>query len=204
MESLWAKTSDFAPREQLTRDESADVAVIGAGIAGLLTAWFLQEAGLRVVVLETGRTAAGQTQNTTAKITAQHGYIYRTLLEKHGEDKAWQYAQANAAAIGDYRRIIRDKRISCAFEEQDAYLYSRQDAALMQDEAEAAGCWASRPVLRQRSPCPFRLPEPSASPIRHSFTRCSSCRCLRVNSPFMKIPASFLWRKTGCIRRTRR
>ena len=68
MESLWAKTSAFAPREQLTRDESADVAVIGAGIAGLLTAWFLQEAGLRVVVLETGRTAAGQTQNTTAKI----------------------------------------------------------------------------------------------------------------------------------------
>lgn len=138
MESLWAKTSTFAPRERLTREESADVAVIGAGIAGLLTAWFLQEAGLRVVVLEAGRTAAGQTQNTTAKITAQHGYIYRTLLEKHGEDKAWQYAQANAAAIGDYRRIIRDKRISCAFEEQDAYLYSRQDAALMQDEAEAA------------------------------------------------------------------
>ena len=96
MESLWAKNSVFEPRERLTQDESADVAVIGAGITGLLTAWFLQEAGLRVVVLEANRIAGGQTQNTTAKITAQHGYIYRPLIEKHGEDKAWQYAAGSS------------------------------------------------------------------------------------------------------------
>lgn len=155
MESLWAKNSVFEPRERLTQDESADVAVIGAGITGLLTAWFLQEAGLRVVVLEANRIAGGQTQNTTAKITAQHGYIYRPLIEKHGEDKAWQYAQANAAAIEDYRRIIRDKRISCAFEEQDAYLYSRSNAALMRDEAEAARLLGLPSSFTEDVPLPF-------------------------------------------------
>lgn len=155
MESLWAKNSVFEPRERLTQDESADVAVIGAGITGLLTAWFLQEAGLRVVVLEANRIAGGQTQNTTAKITAQHGYIYRPLIEKHGEDKAWQYAQANAAAIEDYRRIIRDKRISCAFEEQDAYLYSRSNAALMRDEAEAARLLGLPSSFTENVPLPF-------------------------------------------------
>ena len=78
--------------------------VIGAGLAGVLTAYFLQAAGLRTVVLEASRIGSGQTKNTTAKITSQHGLIYHRLLEQLGKEKARQYAESNQRAIGEYRR----------------------------------------------------------------------------------------------------
>ena len=49
-----------------------DVIVIGAGMAGILTAFYLQESGKKVLVLEAKTVGSGQTERTTAKITSQH------------------------------------------------------------------------------------------------------------------------------------
>lgn len=68
-----------------------DVIVIGAGMAGLLTAYYLQEQGKRVLLLEAAETASGQTGRTTAKITSQHGLKYSTLIHTVGEKKARLY-----------------------------------------------------------------------------------------------------------------
>ena len=57
------------------------MAVVGAGMAGILTAYLLQESGLEVIVVEAARIASGQTAGTTAKITSQHGMIYQYLIE---------------------------------------------------------------------------------------------------------------------------
>lgn len=90
MESIWEQSCAIPRREALRGDLEVDTAVIGAGITGVLTAWYLQQAGQRVAVLEAGRIAGGQTRGTTAKITSQHGMIYRHLLETMGEEKAKQ------------------------------------------------------------------------------------------------------------------
>ena len=73
MESIWSQTCQLRQREALPGDMKTDIAVIGAGMAGILIASALQGAGRRVVVLEAKRTAGGQTRNTTAKLTCQHG-----------------------------------------------------------------------------------------------------------------------------------
>ena len=80
MNSIWTKSVQIEEREPLNGDIKAEIAVIGAGIAGLLIASELQRAGHQVVILEAKRIASGQTQNTTAKITSQHGMIYRRLI----------------------------------------------------------------------------------------------------------------------------
>lgn len=54
-------------------------------MAGLLTAYFLRKQGRKVIVLEADRIAGGQTKNTTAKITSQHGLIYSSLIKKFGK-----------------------------------------------------------------------------------------------------------------------
>ena len=65
--------------------------VIGAGMAGILTAYFLQEKGLEVIVIEADKIAGGQTKNTTAKITSQHGLIYHDMMKKAGKSRAKGY-----------------------------------------------------------------------------------------------------------------
>ncbi|HBT66008.1 MAG TPA: FAD-dependent oxidoreductase, partial [Ruminococcaceae bacterium] len=52
MRSLWQTECSFENREPLRNRIHVDVAVIGAGLAGILTAYFLQQRGLNVVVLE--------------------------------------------------------------------------------------------------------------------------------------------------------
>lgn len=137
MESIWTKTCNIPKREPLQKDIKTEVAVIGAGMAGILIAWQLQKAGKQVIILEADRIASGQTKNTTAKITSQHDLIYTNLISSQGEEKARQYAMANEEAIAEYRRIIQEENIHCDFQETSAYVYS-QDKEKLMAEAEAA------------------------------------------------------------------
>ena len=91
MESIWSKTCERKKRHALERDIRAEVAVIGGGMTGILTAWYLKQAGVHAVVLEADQIGGGQTKNTTAKITAQHGMFCSTFLEKKGEERARNY-----------------------------------------------------------------------------------------------------------------
>ena len=118
MESLWSATCILPERNPLQEDIKVDVAVIGAGMAGLLIAYLLQQAGVHVVVLEANTIASGVTKNTTAKITSQHRLIYDKLIQQLGEEKAAQYARANQAALEKYRDVIEQTGIACNFEEK--------------------------------------------------------------------------------------
>lgn len=119
-------------------DIEADTAVIGAGLAGCLTAYFLQREGVKTVVLECARIGSGQTQNTTAKITSQHGMLYDSMIKKIGMEHARLYANANQQAIEEYRNLITGEGIDCEFEEKSAYIYSTVSGGPMEREAKAA------------------------------------------------------------------
>lgn len=138
MESVWSKNIEIRKREALSEDREAPVVVIGAGLAGILTAYYLKQAGIRALVLEADRIGSGQTKNTTAKITSQHNLIYSRLIQTFGRRMAEHYAGANEAAIGEYERLIREKGIDCDFTRCPACLYSQTGPELMKREAEAA------------------------------------------------------------------
>ena len=137
MDSIWSQSCSIRKREALPGNLEVEVAVIGAGMAGILTAFALQEAGYQVVVLEAGQTGSGQTRNTTAKITSQHGMIYQDLIQTMGMDAARQYAQVNQWAIQAYEAIIKANHIDCDFEVCSAYVYGN-DTQLLQKETQAA------------------------------------------------------------------
>lgn len=161
MESIWSKTCEIPKRLPLDSDIETDVAVIGGGMAGILTAYQLECAGVRTVVLEDGQIGGGQTRNTTAKITSQHGVFCHDLIEKKGRDAAGQYVRANQAAVEEYKRIVEEERIDCDLEEKDSYVYS-QDKKKLKDEAEAA---AELGIEASFEPC-IEIPVSCAGAVR--------------------------------------
>lgn len=141
MESLWRKQAKHRiPKSDIDylslENHHWDVIVVGAGLAGLLTAWYLKKEGKSVLVLEADKTASGQTERTTAKITSQHGLKYSKLIKKVGMKKARLYAQANEAAIEEYECLIKDHEIECQFERVPAYLYTKQETELIEKEGK--------------------------------------------------------------------
>ena len=161
MESIWTENCLIIEREPLKGNIEAEIAVIGAGLAGLLAASALQEAGHRTIVLEANRIASGQTRNTTAKITSQHGMIYRRLIDTVGKSKARQYAMANEAAVETYRRLIAEENIDCSFEERSAFVYGN-DGKELEAEAEAASSLGLPASFVRETALPF----PTAGAVR--------------------------------------
>lgn len=138
MESIWKRTEKTNKREMLEGSLDTDVAVIGGGLAGILTAYYLKQYGIDAVVLEAGKIGGGQTGNTTAKVTSQHNLIYDRLIGEFGIEKARQYAAANERAIGEYRRLIEKNGIDCQWRDCPAFLYSIEENDILEKEAKAA------------------------------------------------------------------
>ncbi len=157
MDSIWTMTSKRAERQELRKNLSVDAVVIGGGIAGILTAWFLKEAGLETVVLEAAGLFSGQTKNTTAKITLQHGLIYHKLINKVGKQQAALYAEANRAAIGQYRKMAETLGTDCRFRNCRSYLYTMKDEAALHQEEEAAKSLGICAEFTTRTELPFQV-----------------------------------------------
>ena len=137
MKSLWIETTkDELNIRPLEKDEETEVCVIGAGLFGLTTAYYLSKQGKKVVVLEKGDIGEKVSGNTTGKITSQHGLFYDHLITDYGEEYAKKYLEANENAIKNIKEIIEREQIDCDFEEQDAYTYTTDQDEVVEIEKE--------------------------------------------------------------------
>ncbi len=155
VESIWSRTAQMPKREILPGNITVDAAVIGGGMAGVLTAYQLRRRGMDAVVLEAEKTGSGQTKNTTAKITGQHGLIYDRLIRQFGGERARQYAKINQDAIEEYERIIGAEKIDCDFRRLPACLYSARDPEALRQERDAAKCLGIPAELTAITELPF-------------------------------------------------
>lgn len=134
-----------------------DVIVVGAGMAGLLIAYYLKEQGRKVLVLEAKEVASGQTGRTTAKITSQHDVKYSKLIQTIGVKKARMYAAANEAAILEYEKLIKKQKIDCQFERVPAYLYTQKEEDTLKEEAKAAASLGISAYFTKETELPFSV-----------------------------------------------
>ena len=125
MLSVWNANSNFQTFPQLNSDIKTQVAIVGGGITGVLCGYMLKQKGVDCVILEADKICKGVTQNTTAKITSQHGLVYDKLINGFGFEKAQMYLESNEKAVKTYRKMCED--IDCDFENKPNFL--RDDAS---------------------------------------------------------------------------
>lgn len=141
MESLWIKTQKniIDENKTLKEKEECDVCIIGGGITGITTAYYLSKLGKKVIILERDKIAMKTSGNTTAKITSQHGLFYKYLIDNYGKEYAKEYYNANQEAIENISKIIKEEKIECDFERQSSYVFTKNEIDLIEikDEVKA-------------------------------------------------------------------
>lgn len=153
LNSVWSETTSIPQFPRLEGDVSTDVLIIGGGLAGILTASRLEKAGIRYLLIEADEICHGVTRNTTAKITAQHGLIYRRIRKEFGSDTARLYWEANEAAIAQYRLL--SQKIPCDFEKQDAFVYSLNPTDKLEQELHTLQVLGIPGEFTRQIPLPF-------------------------------------------------
>ena len=152
-----------------------DVAVIGGGLTGLLTAWLLRREGAGTLLLEAGRLCGGQTAGTTAKLTAQHGLRYRRLTDTLGRDIAQRYARSQLESVAWLRQLVTEEGIDCDFRDCDACLYTTGDPASLDAEYDAGrDLGMDRMVRRFSVTSSPTWPSPLVAPLTNTPSRYSS------------------------------
>ncbi len=157
-ESYWLASESIPSFPKLEQDIDVDVAIVGAGITGITTAYLLSKQGLKVAVIEAGRILNGTTGHTTAKITAQHDLIYDEFLSHFGLEQTKLYYEANHEGLQFIKKTIEEHQISCDYSEEDAYVYTESDEYVQKITAE---CKAYEKLglpgaYAERTPLPFQ------------------------------------------------
>lgn len=122
-QSVWKATAPLRQFPALSGEARADVCVVGAGIAGMTTAYLLAKAGKSVIVLDDNAVGGGETGQTTAHLSSALDDRYYEIERVHGEEGARLAYGSHQAAIGKVGEIARMEGIDCDYERLDGYLF---------------------------------------------------------------------------------
>ena len=138
-DSVWLQGVSIPSRPPLDADITCHVCVVGAGIAGLTTAYLLAREGKAVVVIEDGEIGSGETGRTTAHLVNALDDRYFHLAKLHGREGARLAAESHTRAIDQIEEIVTSEPIDCEFERLDGYLFvpPGDDQRILEEELEA-------------------------------------------------------------------
>lgn len=117
----------------------ADVAIVGGGLAGVLSAYLLAKAGKKVVLVEKNVLGSGATAMTTAFLTEMIDTDVTDLIKIHGLSKTRTIFHSHEHAIDLVEKIVREENIDCAFKRCSNFIFARfeKDNDTIEEEYEA-------------------------------------------------------------------
>jgi glycine/D-amino acid oxidase-like deaminating enzyme/nitrite reductase/ring-hydroxylating ferredoxin subunit len=152
--SVWQATVEMKKFSPLTQNTNAEICVVGAGITGLMCAYFLAKEGKNVVVIDDGEIGGGETCKTTAHITNVIDDRYYEVERLFGRETAKLACESETEAINAIERIIQEENIDCDFRRLDGYLFFTPDekADVLQKEYESCVLAGLDVVIEAKAP----------------------------------------------------
>jgi glycine/D-amino acid oxidase-like deaminating enzyme len=150
MGSVWQEREFCKAYPSVGGDLETEVLVIGGGMAGILCARLLQDAGKQVTVVEAKRIGSAVTARTTAVLTAQHDMLYQDMITKFGFDTAKAYLHANLDAVKTFRKM--SQTTPCDFEEKPSIQFTTTSPTRMCKEAKTVQRLGFSAVYQSHAP----------------------------------------------------
>ena len=155
MKSIWQATLEIPSYGELRGDVKTQAAVVGGGIAGLMTAYFLKCRGVDCILLEKDRILRGTTCHTTGKITAGQGLIYGKISSRYGRETAQGYYLSNAEAVRTLCAL--SSKFPCDLEQKDNYVYSHLDRPSVERETRLLDSFGAPVAFYDRIALPLDI-----------------------------------------------
>ena len=171
MESYWIKSTKKKEFESLNDDIITDILVIGGGLTGITTAYYLAEEGKDVTVIERSRIGEHTSGNNTGKITSQHGLFYNYLINSQSEEFAKKYYEANQKAIKEIKNIIHKEGIDCGFKTENSYVFTNkiEEIENLKKEVEAVKKIGGKVRMVEKTEVPIQMIGAIEFPEQASF-----------------------------------
>jgi glycine/D-amino acid oxidase-like deaminating enzyme len=152
---------------------TADVVVIGGGLTGCATAYACAQAGLKAIVVESGRIGQASSGRSAGLLLPEPGPAFADIERAHGRRAArtafdsWRRAALEGAAL------LRRLNIKCGLESATPLIVAAQDEERKlrrefeaRSKAGVASSWLTRKLLT-----PLAAPDaPGAIRMRDAFT----------------------------------
>ncbi len=142
-DSVGAAGDALERRPGLDGDADADVVIVGGGLTGLWTAWYLaeREPDARILVLEKEIAGFGASGRNGGWCSALFPRSTASLAKKHGRDAALAMRRAMIATVDEVGRAAAEAGIDCDYVRGGTVLYARsavQERAARADVADTA------------------------------------------------------------------
>lgn len=108
---------------KLNKNLECDVLIIGGGIAGILSSFYLNDSNLKVVLVDRNKLLSGITSKMTAKVT-----LLQDILTKINKKDLNLYIKSQLDGLKLLKDNIYKLNISCDFEENESYLYTTKNS----------------------------------------------------------------------------
>ena len=157
--SLWHDTAgdDFEPRPALPGPATYDVVVVGAGLTGLWSAYYLRRAdpGLRIAVLEQEVAGFGASGRNGGWCSALFPTSWATLAKRGGADGALRQHRAMQETVREVGRVVEAEGIDAHYHRGGNVVLAHtpvQLARMVEEVATARARGFSEDDLRLLSP----------------------------------------------------
>jgi glycine/D-amino acid oxidase-like deaminating enzyme len=140
--SFWHEAVDLSPRPALDGDTEVDVAIIGAGLTGLWTAYYLQKSdpSLSILVMDKHIAGFGASGRNGGWASALFPQATPSLISRYGFEKAKALRDAMVGSISEIGRVVAAEKIDCDWVHGGTLIFARtrlQEKMLRAEVAEA-------------------------------------------------------------------